>query len=737
MRVAGAEMAQAVRVVTVERGIDPRELALVAFGGAGPLHAAAIAEELGMERVVAPVASGVLSALGLAVSERRRDLVESVLLRGRCPHPRGGGRGGRAPRCARAGGDRGGELRATYDLRYVGQAFELPVEGSPEPEPADLRAAFDRAHDERYGYSDGDAELELVTVRVAVALPGGEARPAAGAEAERRGTRHARFAGEWRDAQVLGPGSAEVEGPAVFDLPGSTLVVPPGWAAARRFRDGGDDAIDPIALQVMLGALRAACDEMGAVLVRSAHSANVKERRDASTALFDAEGRMVMQAEHIPVHLGAMPSAVASVLGRGALAGRRLDPQRPVRRRDPPARHHGDLAGIRGDELAGFAASRAHHADVGAAEPGSMPSDSRTLDDEGVVIPPTRLMAGGELDRDLLDDLTGRMRNPRQREADLRAQLAANRTGSERLVALAERLGLPELRAGMEETLDYAERRTRARVADLDDGERTAEDVLEAADGDLHLELRATVRGEEIELDFSGTDEQHDGNLNCPLAVTLSACYFALRVLTDPDVPACEGAYRPLTVTAPEGCLLNARPPAAVAAGNVETSSRVADLVLAAFGHALGQGTMNNLTLGNDSFTYYETLGGGQGACHDADGPSAVHVAMSNTLNTPLEALELEFPLRAVEYSLRRGSGGDGRHRGGDGVVREIEALEEMRYSLITERRRHAPPGADGGEPGAPGRNLLNGEELPPKASGTLRPGDRLRIETPGGGGNG
>ena len=261
--------------------------------------------------------------------------------------------------------------------------------------------------------------------------------------------------------------------------------------------------------------------------------------------------------------------------------------------------------------------------------------------------------------------------------------------------------------------------------------------MLEAVEGDLELRLEARVEGDELTLDFTGSAAQHDGNLNCPLAVTLSACYFALRVLTDPDVPPCEGAYRPLTVIAPEGSLLNARPPAAVAAGNVETSSRVADLVLEAFGLALGQGTMNNLTLGNDDFTYYETLGGGQGACADADGPSAVHVAMSNTLNTPIEALELEFPLRAIEYALRRGSGGAGRRRGGDGVVRELEALAEMRYSLITERRRHAPPGADGGEPGARGRNLLNGEELPAKTSGTLRAGDRLRIETPGGGGHG
>jgi N-methylhydantoinase B len=502
-------------------------------------------------------------------------------------------------------------------------------------------------------------------------------------------------------------------------------------------------ALDPITLQVLLGSLRAACDEMGAVLVRSAHSANIKERRDASTALFDPEGQMVMQAEHIPVHLGAMPSAVAAVLGEEQRPGESWILNDPYR----GGTHLPDITVItplfHEGELAGFAASRAHHADVGGEEPGSMPAFSRTLEDEGVVIPPTKLTD------DVLRDLAGHMRNPPQREADLRAQLAAGRAGGDRVAALIARFGLETFRAGLEETLDYAERRTRARIAELEDGVRKAGDVLEAATGDraedggrgggedLELTLRATVSGDEIELDFTGSAEQHDGNLNCPLAVTLSACYFALRVLTDPDVPPCAGAYRPLTVRAPEGSILNARPPAAVAAGNVETSSRVADLVLAAFGQALGQGTMNNLTLGNRDFTYYETLGGGQGACPDADGPSGVHVAMSNTLNTPIEALELEFPLRAVEYALRRGSGGAGAYRGGDGVVRELEALAEMRFSLITERRRHAPPGAEGGEDAAPGRNLLNGEELQAKASGTLRPGDRLRIETPGGGGYG
>ncbi len=308
-----------------------------------------------------------------------------------------------------------------------------------------------------------------------------------------------------------------------------------------------------------MGALRAACDEMGVVLVRSAHSANVKERRDASTALFDERGRMVMQAEHIPVHLGAMPTAVASVLDADHSPGDAWILNDPF----AGGTHLPDITVISpvflDSELLGFAASRAHHADVGAPEPGSMPADSRTLADEGVVIPPTRLTRAGTLDRALLSDLAGRMRNPRQREADLRAQLAANRTGGERLGALAERLGLDTVRSGFAETLDYAERRTRARVRELEDGERFAADVLEGRDGDIELRLRATVRGDDLELDFTGSADQHDGNLNCPLAVTLSACMFALRVLTDPDVPACEGAYRPLTVHAPEGSLLNAR----------------------------------------------------------------------------------------------------------------------------------------------------------------------------------
>ena len=498
--------------------------------------------------------------------------------------------------------------------------------------------------------------------------------------------------------------------------------------------------LDPVTLQVMIGGLRAACEEMGAVLIRSAYSANIKERRDCSTALFDPDGEMVMQAEHIPVHLGSMPESVAAVLD---------EPQRPGETwmlNDPyrGGTHLPDITLISpifvGGTLSGFAASRAHHADVGGPTPGGMPAGSTQLEEEGLVIPPTLASSHA------LEEVASCMRSPRQRLADLRAQGAANRIGSLRLAELAQRHGLDELRAGMAETLAYAERRTRAALAELPDGTYEAADVMEDDVGgdprDVTLRVSATVAGDQLLLDFTGTDPQVEGNLNCPLSVTKSAAFFAVRVLTDPDAPPSAGAHRPIEVRAPEGCLLNAEPPAAVAAGNVETSSRVADLVISALAGARpapaqGQGTMNNLTLANQDFTYYETLGGGQGGCPDADGPSAVHVAMSNTLNTPVEALETEFPLRVRELSVRRSSGGAGLHPGGDGVVRELEAREPMRYTLISERRRHPPRGRDGGADGEPGRNLLNGEPLRSKCEGELAPGDRLRIETPGGGGYG
>jgi N-methylhydantoinase B len=486
-----------------------------------------------------------------------------------------------------------------------------------------------------------------------------------------------------------------------------------------------------IQLQVLGAQLRAVAEEMGAVLIRSAFSANIKERRDCSTALFDERGRMIVQAEHIPVHLGAMPEAVAAVLARDPQPGEVYVVNDPF----TGGTHLPDITLV-SRVPCGLACSRAHHADVGGMEPASLPAGSTDIYQEGLVLPPVRL------DDELLTVLLANMRNPDERRGDLNAQLAAHRLAEHRLAELVERRGAQTVTAAMDELYRYSERVVRAAIARLPDGRYEARDVLEPREGSLEIKVAVTIAGDEIEIDFAGTSPQHEGNLNCPLAVTRSACYFVVRCLTEPDLPSSGGAYAPVHVTAPTGSLVNASSPAAVVAGNTETSSRIVDVVFSAFGRAVpvpaqGQGTMNNVTFGNRDFTYYETVAGGQGGCPDSDAPSAVHVAMSNTLNTPVEALELSYPLRVERYELRQGSGGGGAHRGGDGVGRELRVLEDCRVSLLTERRRYAPAGREGGEDGTRGRNLLNGEELPAKESRSLRAGDVLRIETPGGGGHG
>jgi N-methylhydantoinase B len=365
-----------------------------------------------------------------------------------------------------------------------------------------------------------------------------------------------------------------------------------------------------------------------------------------------------------------------------------------------------------------------------------MPAESQRLEDEGVVIPPTRL------DDAMLQRFLRAVRNPEERRGDLRAQLAAHRLADRRISELCARRGHDRVAEAMDELQAYSERVVRAGLARLPDGRYDAVDVLEAPEGDLEIRASVTIAGDGVEIDFAGTAPQHPGNLNCPLSVTRSACFYVVRCLTEPDVPASGGTFSAVTVRAPEGSLVNARHPAAVAAGNVETSSRIVDVVFAAFGRAIpvpaqGQGTMNNVTLGNDRFTYYETIGGGQGACPGADGPSGVHVAMSNTLSTPTEALELAYPLRVERHAIRLGSGGAGANRGGDGVVRELRVLEACRLSIVSERRIHPPRGAAGGADGAAGKNLLNGRPLPSKATVELAPEDVVTIETPGGGGFG
>jgi N-methylhydantoinase B len=498
--------------------------------------------------------------------------------------------------------------------------------------------------------------------------------------------------------------------------------------------------LDAVALEVMAHAFAGIAEEMGLVLIHASLSPNIRERRDCSAALFDARGEMLAQAAHIPVHLGAMADAVAAV------------------RREVPAPRPGDvfllndpylggthlpdltLVGaieVRG-EIGGYSVVRAHHSDVGGAQPGSMPAGARDLFAEGLVIPPVRLVP--EVERLLLANV----RTPGMRRGDLAAQRAAVERGAEGLRALAERVGWEEVQAAGRDLMDYAERRTRAALAALPGGAAQATDWMEG-DGvttdDLPISVRVEISDGAFHADFTGTAAAGPGNVNCPLAVTRSAVLFVVRTLLAGDVPMNAGVQRAVRITAPAGCLVHARWPSAVAAGNVETSQRITDVVFLALARAgvavpaQGQGTMNNVTFGGTGWTYYETIGGGQGAGPHGPGPSGVHVGMSNTRNTPVEVLELETPLRMRRYELRRGSGGTGRWAGGDGVVREFEALAALDVSLLTDRRRHAPRGAAGGGDGAVGRNTLNGAALPAKGAALLAPGDVLRLETPGGGG--
>jgi N-methylhydantoinase B len=501
--------------------------------------------------------------------------------------------------------------------------------------------------------------------------------------------------------------------------------------------------LDPITLSVLRSALAGIAEEMGTVLVRSAYSSNIKERRDCSAALFDADGRLVAQAEHIPVHLGAMPESVAAVMARGPRPGDVWILNDPY----AGGTHLPDVTLVSPVDVDGgivaYAVTRAHHSDVGGMSPGSMPAASRDLWQEGLIIPPVRLTP------DVLDLVCANSRTPRLRRGDFRAQVSANAVAQRRIDELVARLGLPVLLAGFAEVLAYAERRTREALRHLPDGVYRAQTELEGdgvTEEDVPIRVAVTIAGDAARIDFTGTADAVAGNVNCPLAVTRSACYFALRVLLPEDVPACAGTYAPLTIVTPPGSLVDARPPHAVVAGNVETSQRIADAVLAALSGvadvpAAGAGTMNNTVIGGRGWTYYETVAGGQGASSRGDGPSGVHVGMTNTLNTPVEALELEYPMRVERYELARGSGGDGAHRGGDGVVRAIRVLEAATVNLLTDRRRHAPPGLAGGGPGAPGRNLLElpgGDgvvELPPKVALAVPPGAVVTLVTPGGGG--
>jgi N-methylhydantoinase B len=499
--------------------------------------------------------------------------------------------------------------------------------------------------------------------------------------------------------------------------------------------------LDPVAREVMGHAFAGIAEEMGLVLIHSAVSPNIRERRDASAALFDAEGDMIAQAAHIPVHLGALADAVQAVRAE------RPQPGELYILNDPYAggSHLPDLTLIgvirTVDGIGGYSVVRAHHSDVGGATPGSMPAGARELFAEGLVLPP--VLYTPEVERMVLANV----RTPEIRRADLAAQRAAVERGAEGMWSLAARHGWAFVREAARALMDHAEARAHVVLSRLplpSQESVAAVDWLEGdgvSDADIAIQVAVSVKDGRLYADFTGTAPAVPGNVNCPMAVTHAAVLFVVQTLLGADISMNAGVARAVQVTAPEGCLVNARWPHAVAAGNVETSQRIADTVFRALGAAgvpvpaQGQGTMNNVTLGAPGWTYYETLGGGQGAGPGGPGASGVHVGMSNTRNTPIEVLELECPIRVRRYALRGGSGGAGRWRGGEGIVRELELLVPAEASILSERRRHPPRGSAGGGDGACGINLKNGAPLPAKANIQLAAGDILRIETPGGGG--
>ncbi|MBW7882087.1 MAG: hydantoinase B/oxoprolinase family protein [Caldilineaceae bacterium] len=551
--------------------------------------------------------------------------------------------------------------------------------------------------------------------------------------------------------------------------------------------------MDPITLQLYRHRFSGVAEEMGVTLRRTAYSPNIKERLDFSCAVFDGSGNMVAQAAHIPAHLGAMPASVKTILDRfpvwaegdvvivndpfeggnhlpditmivpvfvpgdeaGTDAAAAPLPTQVIRQQAATAPQEPFASPPGAKRPSFFVASRAHHADVGGMTPGSLPL-STEIYQEGIIIPPVKLYQAGACNDDLLRLILRNVRTPDERRGDIAAQRAAAAVGARRLRELVAAHGRDEVLAYTHHLQTYTERITRSVIARWPDGVFAFEDVIELIEGDrltlAPIHVTATIAGDEVTFDFSGSSAVVHGSLNAVIAITQSACYYVVRCLMDDEVPMNAGCFAPVHVVAPANSLVNAGPPAAVAAGNVETSQRITDVVLGALAQALpgqipaaSQGTMNNLTMGGlrpdgSPFAYYETIGGGMGAAPSGAGLSGTQVHMTNTLNTPIEALEIAYPFRVLRYALRRGSGGAGRHRGGDGIVREYELLVPTTVTMLSERRAVPPWGLRGGQAGRPGRNLIlhaDGieEELPSKFTRRLQPGDRLRVETPGGGG--
>jgi N-methylhydantoinase B/oxoprolinase/acetone carboxylase alpha subunit len=523
---------------------------------------------------------------------------------------------------------------------------------------------------------------------------------------------------------------------------------------------GSAMAWDPVTLEVFRNLFYSVAEEMGVTLCRTSFSPNIKERRDYSCAVFDAHGRMVAQGEHMPVHLGSMPMSVAA-----AIECVSMEPGDVVAVNDPfrGGTHLPDITLVQPVHVEGdaapafFVANRAHHSDVGGITPGSMPL-SRSIYQEGIRIPPVRIVRRGEVVKDIMEMVLANVRTPVEREGDLTAQIASNRTGERRLLAITGKYGRPVVKAYMEHLQSYAERMTREAIRAIPDGQYRFEDCMDddgQGNGPLPIVVTLTIEGDHARIDFTGTCEQVPGSVNANHAITLSATMYCFRVIVPFPIPSNYGTIQPLELIAPEGTLVNAQLPAAVAGGNVETSQRIVDVVLGALAQALpdqipaaSYGTMSNLTLGGTDprngreYAYYETIAGGMGARPGADGLDATHCHMTNSLNTPIEALEHAYPFRVRRYAVRRGSGGSGRHRGGDGIERELEVLGPAEITILSDRRVSSPYGLAGGTPGSPGSNTLldpgdNPRDLGGKASVAAEGGSTICIHTPGGGGHG
>lgn len=769
--VANAHMAEAIRKVSTARGRDPRRFGLVIYGGAGGQHACDLARRLGIAEVFLHPESGVLSALGMGLAplgwHGERDLAGAPLTPAALEAAERAfqaleAEGRTALSLVTSDGARI-ELRRQLDLRYAGTETALAVAQTLDAEA--MAARFHAVHEQELGYARPGHPIQCVTARLHVSSPSGLSvtRPAQAPErsrarACREGQLYVAGAGRvrvpvWRREDL--PIGQELHGPFLITEAIGTVVVEPGFALRRRaddllhlfrreeaappVRSASVTERDPVLLELMSQRFMAIAEQMGEVLRRTALSTNIRDRLDFSCALFDERGALVANAPHIPVHLGAMSESVRAVVA----AHPEMAAGEVFVTNDPAAggSHLPDMTVVSPVFIQGrrrfFVASRGHHADVGGITPGSMPAFSSRLAEEGVVFRALRVVKDGLLDEAaVLGVLRGGphpARDPAQNVQDLVAQIAANRAGIQLLEATLAEYGLETVAAYMRHVQDHAAERVQAAIARLTFGSRRFEDRL---DDGTPIIVSARVADGRLQLDFTGTGPESPGNFNAPRAVGLAAVLYVLRLLVGEPIPLNEGCWRHVDVVLPEGSLLNPGPERAVAGGNVETSQRVVDVLLAALGlSAASQGTMNNLSFGNEHFGYYETLGGGTGAGPDFDGASAVHSHMTNTRLTDPEVLESRFPVRVLETSIRRGSGGAGRHVGGDGLVRELEFLEPVVASLLSDRRVNPPFGLAGGAPARVGVNSLNGREIGGRAALTLGAGDRLRVETPGGGG--